>query len=265
MKFFRARRSYEILQRVGGEINIADGLTGYGITLMLLGKYADARPLLQKSMVLYERHGAKELHARITYMLSYCHLHLGEYQEAYDLGQRSLKLYEEIGQWGYIDVARMRQGYTALAMAYYDEAENMARQAAAGSRRIGDIRRVSMNLACLGYVFRAIGNLRASKDNVLEALQIATDIKNYLALMHVLPVVALLLVDEDEVERAVEIVALVRHYPLLAKSRWMDDTVGQVVESAAAALAPDMVKAAQARGRSLDMWDSAARLLEELS
>ena len=86
-----------------------------------------------------------------------------------------------------------------------------------------------------------------------------------MALMHVLTAAALLLVDDDEVERAVEIIALVKHYPLLARSRWMDDMAGEAVESAAEVLAPDVVKAAQARGRSLDMWSSAARLLDELS
>jgi tetratricopeptide (TPR) repeat protein len=194
-----------------------------------------------------------------------CLLHLGVYEEAYVIGRRSRDLYEEIGPWGYIDLARGRQSYAALAMAMYDEAEQLARQALAGSRRIGDLTRVAMNLVCLGYVFRALGDARASNDHILEALQIATDIKNYFALMWVLPAAALLLVDDDEVERAVEIIALVKHYPLLARSRWMDDMAGHAVESAAAVLAPDVVKAAQARGRSLDMWDSAALLLDELT
>jgi tetratricopeptide (TPR) repeat protein len=259
------RKSYVIFQQTGGEINIAEGLAGYGVSLLVLGEYAGSRKLIQKSMDLFDRHGAKERLAQQTSVLSKCLLHLGKYEEAYAIGRRSLNLYEENGPWGYIDLARGRHGYAALAMASYDEAEQLARKAIAGSRRIGDLNRVSQNFACLGYVFRALGDARASKDTIFEALQIATDIKNYLALMLVLPAVALLLVDDDELERAVEIIALVKHYPVYARSRWMDDTAGQVVESAAEALAPDVVKAAQARGRSLDMWDTAARLLDELT
>jgi DNA-binding SARP family transcriptional activator/predicted ATPase len=259
------QRSYVILQQAGGKINIAEGLAGYSISLVILGEYAGARPLIQKSMDLFESQGAKESLAQLSQLMSMCLLHLGVYEEAYVIGRRSRDLYEEIGPWGYIDLARGRQSYAALAMALYDEAEQLARQALAGSRRIGDLTRVAMNLVCLGYVFRALGDARASNDHILEALQIATDIKNYIALMWVLPAAALLLVDDDEVERAVEIIALVKHYPLLARSRWMDDMAGHAVESAAAVLAPDVVKAAQARGRSLDMWDSAALLLDELT
>jgi tetratricopeptide (TPR) repeat protein len=248
-----------------GEINNADGLAAYGVNLAILGEHASARTLIQKSMDLFESHGATERLAQLTSFLSMVLLHLGKYEEAYATGRRSLNLYEEIGPWGYIDLARGRQSYAALAMASYDEAEQLARQAISGSRRMGDLYRVSTNLACLGYVFRALGDARASKDAILEALQIATDIKNYIALMWVLPATALLMIDNDEVVRAVEIIALVKHYPILAKSRWMDDIAGQVVDSAATALAPDVVKTAQARGRTLDLWDSAARLLDELT
>ena len=260
-----ARRNYIILQRAGGEINNAEGLASYGVSLALLGEYASAQPLIQKSMDLFESHGANERLAQLTNFLSMCLLHLGEYEEAYAIGLRSLNLYEEIGPWGYIDLARGRQSYAALAMASYDEAEQLARQAIAGCRRMGDLARVSSFLACLGYVFRALGDARASKAAILEALQIATDIKNYLALMYALPAAALLMVDNNKIEQAVEIIALVKQYPLLARSRWMDDTATQVVESAAAVLAPDVVKVAQAHGRSLDMWESAAQILEELS
>ncbi len=260
-----ARRNYVILQRAGGEINNAEGLASYGVTLAILGEYASAQPLIQKSMDLFESNGAKERLAQLTSFLSMCLLHLGEYKEAYDIGQRSLNLYEEIGPWGYMDLARGRQSYAALAIESYDEAEQLARQAIAGSRKMGDLNRVSTFLTCLGYVFRAQGDARASKETIFEALQIATDIKNYFSLMYALLASALLMVDNDEIERAVEIIALVKQYPFLARSRWMDDTAGRVVESAAAALAPDMVTAAQARGRSLDMWDLAAQLLEELT
>jgi hypothetical protein len=46
----------------------------------------------------------------------------------------------------------------------------------------------------------------------------------------------------------------------------MHNTAGQVIDSAAAAaLAADVVAAAQARGRSLDWWDTAVRLVNELA
>jgi DNA-binding SARP family transcriptional activator/predicted ATPase len=261
-----AREGYEILLREGEEVNIAEGLAGYGVSLVVLGEYTNALPLIQKGMDLFESQGAKERLAQLTSFLSKCLLHLGEYEEAYAVGRSGLNLYEEIEPWGYIDLARGRQSYVALAMESYVEAEQLARQAIAGSQKIGDLYRVSKSFACLGYVFHARGDAQASKEAILEALQIAVGIKNYMALMYVLPAAALHLVDDDNVERAVEIIALVRRYPLLARSRWMHNTAGQVIDSAAAAaLAADVVAAAQARGRSLDWWDTAVRLVNELA
>jgi hypothetical protein len=79
-----------------------------------------------------------------------------------------------------------------------------------------------------------------------------------------LPGVALLLAQADDVARAVEIWALARCHPFVANSRWFEDVAGRELEALAATLPLEVAEAAQARGRTLDLWQTAATLLTEL-
>jgi hypothetical protein len=57
---------------------------------------------------------------------------------------------------------------------------------------------------------------------------------------------------------------LASRYPLVARSRWFEDVFGQHVAAAAQALPPDVVAAAQERGRVRDLAATVAELLAEV-
>ena len=65
-------------------------------------------------------------------------------------------------------------------------------------------------------------------------------------------------------ERAVELHALALRYPFIANSRWCQDVFGKPMAAAAASLPPEVVAAAQARGRALDLRATAEELAAEL-
>ena len=80
-----------------------------------------------------------------------------------------------------------------------------------------------------------------------------------------MPIIPVVLADSGEVERAVELYALAESHPLVAKSQLFDEIAGRPIKAAGAALPPDVVEVAQARGRALDWWDTATELLDELA
>jgi hypothetical protein len=65
-------------------------------------------------------------------------------------------------------------------------------------------------------------------------------------------------------ERAVELYALASRYPFVANSPWFENVAGRHVAAAAASLPPDVVAAAQERGRARDLEATVAELLAEL-
>jgi len=62
----------------------------------------------------------------------------------------------------------------------------------------------------------------------------------------------------------VEIYALASRYPHVANSQWFEDVVGKQIAAVAATLHPDVVAAAQERGRARDLKETLAELLAEL-
>ena len=83
--------------------------------------------------------------------------------------------------------------------------------------------------------------------------------------MVILPAKSLILADQGDPERGVELYALASRYPYVANSRWFEDVVGKHIASAAASLPPDVVAAAQKRARARDLWATAEELLDELN
>ena len=63
-------------------------------------------------------------------------------------------------------------------------------------------------------------------------------------------------------ERAVEVYATALREPQVSKSRWFQDVAGDRVARAAAALVPEAVRAAEARGRA---WNPEALVGELLA
>jgi hypothetical protein len=66
-----------------------------------------------------------------------------------------------------------------------------------------------------------------------------------------------------EAERAVELYALISCVPIVSYWRWIEDVAGRHIAAAAASLSPDVVAAAEARGRVRDMNATVAEILAE--
>ena len=123
-------------------------------------------------------------------------------------------------------------------------------------------------MAIRSYAAHRLGNTTEARHCALKSLQIGSEIRSVLQISWVLEVIAALLADEGEAERAVELDSLLtKQLPMVASSRWYYDVAGRFVESAATSLPAEVAAAAQARGRSLVLWqavDDLLRVLHEL-
>jgi len=131
----------------------------------------------------------------------------------------------------------------------------------------GSKQNVGQTLACLGYVARDLGQPTQAQQQFYQVLQGVVETKGigaYLPLVHVLPGIALLMADRGELERAVDLYALASTQGIVANSQWFEDIAGRQIAAAAKTLPPDVVAAAEARGRARDLWETAAELLAEL-
>jgi hypothetical protein len=95
-------------------------------------------------------------------------------------------------------------------------------------------------------------------------MRLGKDLDSWLPVAPGMPAPALLLADQGNVERAVELYALVPRYPIVVNSHWFEDVAGKRVSAAAATLPSEVVAAAQERGRARDLWTTVEELLVEL-
>ena len=155
-------------------------------------------------------------------------------------------------------------GSAALAEGAYAEARDSLRESVAVVHKIGHRHDLSLlALVILGYAERGLGDLGQAQQHLCEGLRVTAEIGAFMPLPWALPAVALLLADCGQVERAVELYALASRYPFVAHSRWFEDVAGRHIAAAAATLPPNVVTAAQERGRARDLDATIRELLAE--
>jgi tetratricopeptide (TPR) repeat protein len=193
---------------------------------------------------------------------------LGQYEEARAHAQAGLALARETGTPWVIASALDQLGWLALVEGAYAEAHDLYRESLAIYQHIGRQSFVHVALVSLGYAARGLGRLPQAGEYLSDALRMAAEAGHFRPLVGALPAMALLLADRGEPERAVELYALActlgaGYFGRVGDSRFWEDVAGRHIAAAAAALPPDVVAAAKARGRARDLHATVAELLAE--
>lgn len=136
-----------------------------------------------------------------------------------------------------------------------------------GASILVELQRVNqaVPLAILSYVFRALGDSKSAHNYLASALHSCMKLRYTYSIMCCLPAAALIAADDGRTERAVELYGVAQQFGNIRNSRWFEDVAGRELNSMRASLPPEVVKAAEARGRELDMWQTAEDLLHELN
>jgi tetratricopeptide (TPR) repeat protein len=229
-----------------------------------LGRFTEAHQLLEDLAALQQDLGHRARLPWTNQTLTLMKMNLGWYEDARALGQRALALFREIGDHHGIAWMHLGLGRIAVAGGAYAEAQELLQQSVALLQDRGDPGEVSRALTHLGHAERALGRRSGAQQCLVEALRTAAEATGWQPLVFSVCLTALLLADEGEVERAVELYALACRYPHVANSRYWEDITGKHIAAAAATLSPDAVAAAEARGRARDLEATVAELLVEL-
>jgi tetratricopeptide (TPR) repeat protein len=228
-----------------------------GEALGWAGRYADSLSHLNESMALW-RDLRQDDDALCSAALGYTKLHMGQYGEARTHLRAALQLPPVEQPQVLIDLGRL-----AIRDGELSEARRLFLGVLAAQEQLG-IRTLAAQARCaLVYAAQAPDALEEAQHNLVLALRWAAQSGAFRAVVEALPASALMLVNQGKVEQAVEIYALACTYGHVANSQWYEDVVGQPVAEAAAALPPDVVAAAQERGRARDVQATLEELIAE--
>jgi predicted ATPase/DNA-binding SARP family transcriptional activator len=258
------RESLNLYQEADDQFSIEDTLVYLGEVLYRRGEFAEGCSAIQQSLAIRDYLESRAYWGGSHLFLCEAKVHLGEYVQARAWGQEGLALVQEFDfAWG-IGFAHFVLGLVALGEAAYAEARRSLEESVIIFRGIELHDNLAWALGALAYAVRGLSRLPEAEQYLSEALQIYSEAGVFFASMYGLPAAALLLADQGETERAVELYALASRYPFVANSRWFEDVAGKHIAAVAATLPLDVVAAAQERGRARNLDATVAELLDEV-
>jgi predicted ATPase/DNA-binding SARP family transcriptional activator len=260
-----ARESIAIRNRIGHRgFELGVSHLCLAETVVRGGKFPEAHALCQETLSLCEDLGFPFIIQWSNLLLGDAKQHLGHIDAARALAQTALTHFRESGERVFAPQSLYRLGLVALTQEAYDEAQQLLQESADLMREIGHRGVLGQIIAAQSIASRGKGQLSRGCSHVCEALRLGAETRHIWTLVDALPAAALLLADKSEAEQAAEIYALASRYPYVANSRWFEDVAGKHIAAAAATLPPDVVSAAQQRGRTRELSETAEELLAEL-
>jgi len=232
--------------------------------MIMDGKFDDGLQYARQSLGDYNElgyDGPYKAKPHITIALAL--MHLSHYSQSRTHAQEGLRLSRENEGPQGVGAALLVLGDLALVENSYAEAEKHLQESYSVLKKIGQ-NMCTIPLIVLSYVECHLGLTREAQGYLLQALEPAFDSRHFFIAIQTIPAAALLAVYLGEVERAVELYALACRYPNIGKSHWYEDVAGKQISQAALDLSPDVIKADQARGNSLDFWDTIEQLTARL-
>jgi hypothetical protein len=229
---------------------------------MTLGQVVEAQVVFEECIAICNDLGLMKSTLAIGAIgsLGITKAYLGRYREMWIQGESALTLAREIGYSQGIHFGLFLAGCAAMAEEAHPIAQQLLREDVALCRNERHAN-LALRLACLGYATYGLGNRMEARQLLVEALQIALAQRASRATPYGLLLAGLLLAGQGEVERAIELRALVRRFSFIANSRWCEDVAGKHITAAAATLPTDAVAAAQTRGRARDLWATVEEVL----
>jgi len=255
-----------IRQEIGEPTGIVKGFINLGSAQFWLGEFAELyrHPLKAEAMPILSALGDRSGVVDCVVYDSWTELHLGLYERAQASAQQGLALSQELDDRHDMAHSCWALGCIALAEGEPAAAERWLKRSAAVFQEIGKWDGQSYALAVLACAASRLGQPGRARGYLVKALEITAVLQVFWTFMFPLPAAALLLTHLGKVERAVELYALASRYPFVANSRWFEDVVGSRIAAAAAPLPPDVVAAAQKRGRTRDLAATVKELLTDL-
>jgi predicted ATPase/DNA-binding SARP family transcriptional activator len=259
-----ARECVAISRETGDMVSLGWGLTRVRSALLRAGKFDEAHSVCEETVAIGEELGSHAWVAMWIGNLGDVQMHLGRYKDARTQLRLSLELARETTYNRAIALSLLKLGWLALVEEAYTEARRWFQEALSVSQATGLRFMLANALTSLGVAERGLGNLGRASEHLYQGLKITIEIGFALWNLWWVASIALLLADEGEIERAVELYALACRYPYVSNSRWFKDICGKHIAAVAATLPPDVVAAAQERGRARDLQATMEELLEEL-
>ena len=254
------KESIEIFEALDDPVSQGMIYKTQGFLFLFQGNYADHLALKQRESAIY-----RDLGDRRMVGLSYseegeCYYHLGMYAEAENQIRKGMALlkgrveHEYALRHRYLGDALLAQGKIDEALASYQFSYQYFLS-------VGEKAWMLTALTGLSRAKWALGDWAGAWEDALQALRLYCE-GNALEffVFQTLAVIALLLAEKGDIQRALELYGQALRQPNLANSRWFADLYGREIEKAASHLTTGEQAEAKRAGQAMDL----SRIIETL-
>jgi tetratricopeptide (TPR) repeat protein len=242
---------------------IAFALGILGQLRLMTGRFAEAAATSSDCITIFEDLGWRVWAIRRSVVLARARLHAGEYGAARDQAEGVVSAARDVG-WGRgISYGKLVLGELALVEADYDQACRTLQESLQGLKEYADEPTDENQSAWLGLAARGLERRAEAWQHLVSALEWASRLHQLMEMMVALTGIALLLADEGQTERALELYALASRHPFVGNSRWFEDVAGKQLTALAATLPVAVVAAARERGQARGLDATVGELLTE--
>jgi tetratricopeptide (TPR) repeat protein len=259
-----ARESYDLARAVGTPFQRANAALHLSWAYHWLDQLDAAIPFMEEALQLETEFGNLERQGQALLGLSSALSLIGRYSEANELLERGLTISRQTGNTVNEHDTLPPLIWTALAAREYDRGLRYLAEVIPLLRERGAHHSSALVLALGAMLERKIGNRARARRLCLDALHEAVTYRVWLGLISTLLSVALLLVDQGAVERAIELAALTERERDVPRTQIVRDIFWTEMDALLATLPADVVAAARERGRQRDFWATGQELLAEL-
>ena len=242
---------------------VADARYQLASVLAYEGDFTAAHELLEEVVAQCDDLGLQDLSVGVQGVLNWMKINLGDYTHARPLKLANLAHYRQLGDTRGVGVALLGLGEIALAEDRLADALPLLAESAGMLGEIGQRDEQGLALAHLAHVASLLGQAGQARAYLGQALQAASDTQQLPACIFSVAEAAVCLAGEGQPERAVDLYSLAARHPYIGNSQFWHDIAGRPIAALAASLPPEVVAAAQARGRARDLGLTLAELLRE--
>lgn len=229
---------------------------------MLQGHFAEARSHVLAAIQTYEEIGLRHAYSAMPRAwLGLVEWGSDDYEQARRAMQSALSMAQEVDWKRGVGLCLLGLGAISLVEGAPEQALNLLQESAASLQAIKQIDDYAWALAVMGYAECELGQSIQARKYLFEALHLGAELGGMLPVAFALRGIAFLWANCGHAERAVELYALASGILVVCNWHWFEDAARQHIAAAAAALPPDTVATAQARGRARDLKASVAELL----
>jgi len=246
------RESLALVQELGRPSHVAVLLANLANTLIWEGKFVEAEAQARESLANFDYLNIASPYT--STLIAKALLHQGQYTEALAYAQISLELGKKKSEQLSIGLALYNLGDIALVENRLVEAQEQLQKSSASMLANKQNNLYGLPIADLVYASLALNQPDRATQYLCQCLECAIKTRSFMPAIQALPAIALLALDQGNINWAVEVYALACTYPFISNSEWFEDMAGKPLSVAAAQLPKEVVKAASSRGMALDLW-----------